>query len=368
MGTSYRRLCACYRRGVRCLSLSAVCVVSLSISGCAVPYYLQAAAGHLDLLSRRVSIAEALEDPAQSDETRAALARALEIREYAVAALGLPDNDSYRSYVDLGRPFVVWNVVAAPEFSVDPVNWCFPIAGCVSYRGYFSEQEAQGYAAQLRDHGYETYVAGVTAYSTLGYFSDPLLNTMLAGGDSFVAGIIFHELAHQRVYIRGDTSLNEAFATAVSEYGTERWLADAADAERVSEYGARIDRREAFFNLIGHYQKRLRLIYAGQASDAEKRTLKLEVLRELVSDYEEMKLSWGGAADYDNWFSQPLNNAQLASVVAYSRWLTNLRAYLTMNGLEALYEEMNSLDALPDEQREERLQSFLTAAPGAVAR
>ncbi|HEY5622382.1 MAG TPA: aminopeptidase [Gammaproteobacteria bacterium] len=348
---------------MRSIVAMAASIPAFLLSGCALPYYWQAASGQLDLLSRRVPISEVIDDPDQSDETRAALQRALRMREYAVSSLGLPENDSYRSYADLGRRFAVWNVVAAAEFSVDPVNWCFPIAGCVSYRGYFSEEDAERYAARLRDDGYDTYVAGVTAYSTLGYFSDPLLNTMLPGGDSYVAGIIFHELAHQRSYIRGDTAVNEAFATAVSEFGTERWLEMTADVASVAEHRARADRREVFFDLITRYQDRLRSIYESPVSDAEKRVRKTQTLGDLVAEYETLKASWGGVSDYDSWFSQPLNNAQLASVVAYSRWLPNLRAYLDMHGLQALYAEMAVLEGLSPAEREGRLRGYLAAAP-----
>ncbi len=342
-----------------CASLTAT-----FLSGCALPYYWQAATGHLELLSGRVPITEALEDPEQSEATRSALARAVEIREFAVVALGLPDNDSYRSFVDLGRPYVVWNVVAAEEFSVDPVDWCFPIAGCVSYRGYFEESSAHRFAADLRGQGFETYIGGVSAYSTLGYFADPLLSTMLTGDHIYVAGIVFHELAHQRAYIKGETAINEAFATVVAEYGTAQWLLQSGDVGVADSQSARRQRREDFFALVGRYQDRLRDLYSSDVPIEEKRALKSGAFSDLLAEYESLKISWGGATDYDDWFSHPLNNAQLASVVAYSRWLPNLRAFLNANGLDALYAEMEILEALSADERETRLQDYLPTALG----
>jgi predicted aminopeptidase len=303
-----------------------------------VPYYWQAATGHLDLLNQRAPISEVLDDPEQSDATREALLRAVEIREFAVSELGLPDNDSYRSYADVGRPYVVWNVVATEEFSVEARRWCFPVAGCVIYRGYFEQQDAERYAQSLRDEGLDNYVAGASAYSTLGYFSDPILNTMLIGGEQYVAGVIFHELAHQLHYIKGDTELNEAFASVVAEYGTQLWLLREGDLQVIEAYRSGLKRREDFSQLISDQQTRLRAIY------------------------EALKADWGGVSDYDAWFSRPLNNAQLASVAAYSRWLPNLRSYLSSHGLTELYAEMALLESLPPDARRSRVEAYSTTA------
>jgi predicted aminopeptidase len=340
-----------------------VLLISLSsISGCALSYYWQAAAGQLELLGQRTPISEVLVDPEQSDATRAVLLRTTQMREFAVTELGLPDNESYRSYADLGRPYVVWNVVAAEEFSVDARRWCFPIAGCVTYRGYFAQEDAERYAENLSAEGLDTYVAGTSAYSTLGYFSDPILNTMLSGGELYIAGVIFHELAHQLFYIPGDTDLNEAFASTVEEYGTQRWLLKEGDDQAVDSYRRRQERREDFFRLIANQQARLREIYQGTGSPDEMRAAKREAFQILVAEYETLRDGWGDSTDYENWFSRPLNNAQIASVAAYSRWLPNLRAYLSEYGLEALYAEMALLEELPDTEREVRLRSYLTTA------
>ncbi len=332
------------------------------VSGCALPYYWQAAAGQLELLSERQPITEVLDDPGQSDATREALARTLEMRQFAIEELGLPDNDSYRSYADLGRPYVVWNVVAAEEFSVEPRRWCFPIAGCVAYRGYFDQSDAERYAETLGAAGLDTYVAGVSAYSTLGYFSDPILNTMLTGGEQYVAAVLFHELAHQLFYIKGDTELNEAFATAIEQYGTQQWLLREGDRRAIEAYRSRLQRREDFYRLIARQQIRLRALYERPSTPETMRAAKREAFQILISEYAALRADWGGASDYDAWFSRPLNNAQLASVVTYGRWLPNLQEYLRSHGLQALYAEMTLLEDLPPEARQTRLAALSTTA------
>ena len=203
--------------------IATLCISSV-LSGCSLSYYWQAVGGQLDLLRKRMPIEEVLERAETSPRTRESLRQVLEIRHFATTELGLPDNGSYRSYVDLGRAYVVWNVVAAEEFSVEPISWCFPFAGCVSYRGYFDEEAARGFSAHLDVEGFDTTVGGTTAYSTLGYFADPVLNTMIESGGLSIVALLIHELAHQRFYLIDDSELNEAFATAVEEYGTELWL------------------------------------------------------------------------------------------------------------------------------------------------
>ena len=344
------------------LRCGVVLISGVSVSGCAAPYYWQAATGHLDLLNRRAPISEVLDDPEQSAATREALLRAVEIREFAISKLGLPDNDSYRSYADVGRPYVVWNVVATEEFSVDARRWCFPVAGCVTYRGYFEQQDAERYAQSLSGEGLDTYVAGASAYSTLGYFSDPILNTMLTGGEPYVAGVIFHELAHQLHYIKGDTELNEAFASVVAEYGTQQWLQQEGDLQVIEAYRSGLKRREDFSRLISDQQSLLRAIYERPDTVEEIRVAKRDSFLALLSRYEALKADWGGVSDYDAWFSRPLNNAQLASVAAYSRWLPNLRSYLSSHGLTEFYAEMALLEDLPPDARRSRVEAYSTTA------
>src|ERR1700691_87941 len=205
--------------------LLAVALIGATLPGCALGYLTQAAQGQWRLVRARRPIEQVIADPAASPDLKARLRVVQDARDFAVSDLGLPDNRSYRSYSDLKRPYVVWNVVAAPEFSVEPQRWCFPFTGCLSYRGYFRERDARNMAAKLAARGNDVMVGGVTAYSTLGHFADPVLNTMLRYGDLGLASTIFHELAHQLIYVRGDSEFNESFAVSVEQEGLRRWLA-----------------------------------------------------------------------------------------------------------------------------------------------
>lgn len=351
--------------------LPSLLVVTALLSGCALPYYWQAVGGQVKLLRKRTPIDAAVVDPAVDEATKANLQGVAELRRFAVSELGLPDNRSYTSYVDLGRDYVVWNVVAAEEFSVDPVKWCFPFAGCVAYRGYFDRADAERFERDLRSKGFDTYSGGSGAYSTLGYFADPVLNTMLAGGDEYIAGILFHELAHQRLYVKGDSELNEAFATTIEEYGVERWLEQQRGVETLDRYRERLQRRAGFADLVVRQQTRLRAIYADESSADEKRAAKQEAFGLMRSEYEQLKEQWNGAADYDGWFAQPLNNATLAAVATYRRWLPVLRRRLEDVGLTAFYIELDEVAKLPDDARLLRLEAWeraSSASAGAAAK
>ena len=329
-------------------------------SGCSLPYYWQAVGGQLEVLRKRKPIEEILKNPDASPETRKALRQVLEIRRFAMTALGLPDNGSYSTYVDLGRSYVVWNVVAAEEFSVEPMTWCFLVAGCVSYRGYFDEQAAHRFSIRLEADGLDTAVGGVTAYSTLGHFADPVLNTMITNGEQTIAALLIHELAHQRVYFEDDSELNEAFATAVEEYGTELWLMRAGKLSGLVEYRERIQRRTDFSKLVSDQQERLREIFARPDSAEAKRTAKQAAFDLMRKEYGVLKQTWrGGATDYDLWFARPLNNAHLASFSTYERWLPGMRRLLEALGPEGFYEEMEVLGKLGPNERRVRLQEWL---------
>ena len=222
---------------------------------------------------------------------------------------------------------------AKARFAVDPMQWCFPMIGCVSYRGYFSRDAAEQFAATLSERSMDTYVAGASAYSTLGYFADPVLNTMLAGGEHYIAGILFHELAHQKFYLRGDSDLNEAFATAVQQHGTTEWLAVHGSAGDVAAYRDRLLRQADFAAMVAAQRARLQAVYAADQSDEAKREAKQVAFTRMREDYEQLKRRWGGITDYDNFFARQLNNAQLASVTTYRRWLPGLSWYIDQYGL-----------------------------------
>src|SRR5947207_10620435 len=268
----------------RPLRAAAVLLLLPLLAGCtAAGYYWQGFRGQLDLLERARPIPAVLattEDPALKRK----LERVLAIREYASRELALPDNPSYRSYTDLGRRFVLWNVFAAPELSLEPRQWCFPVAGCVNYRGYFDEAAARAEAARLGATGDDVYVGGVPAYSTLGYFNDPMLSTVVRYPDTEVARLIFHELAHQVAYARDDTVFNESFAVAVEEEGVRRWLAAQHDPELEKQFATSGRYREGFGKLVEHTRARLIALYASNAAEAEKLTAKAAAFDAMRSD------------------------------------------------------------------------------------
>jgi len=337
------------------------------VGGCAsANYYWQSVTGQMDLWRRERPIEEVIADPASPQALKDRLARVLEIRAFASSELGLPDNASYRRYADLGRPFVVWNVFAAPEFSTQPIASCFPFAGCVSYRGFFARKDAERHAAALAGEGYDVYIGGVPAYSTLGWFADPVLNTFIHYPEPEIARLIFHELAHQVVYVRDDTAFNESFAVAVEQEGVRRWLARGGDAARRDEFerGRRI--RAEFAGLIQKHRARLDALYRSRLAPDVMRSRKRQILAELVSEFQSIRAGWGGYSGYDNWFAGPLNNAQLASVAVYSQWVAPLEALLARASadLTRFYAAVKVLAALPREERETQLRALAPRKAG----
>ena len=332
--------------------------IALAIAGCVTPYYWQAIGGQLELLRRRAPIAEVLADPAVDPKLKTTLSRVTQIRRFAVAELGLPENDSYTSYVALDRSYVVWNVVATEEFSIEPRRWCFPFAGCVAYRGYFDRVAAESYAAKLAADGLDTVSGGSTAYSTLGYFADPVVSTMVGGGEHYVAALLFHELAHQKLYVKNDSEFSESFAMVVEEVGMERWLAENGTPADLARYRLRRERREQFAALITGQQQRLRAIYDSGAPADRLRAEKSAAFDTLRTEYEALKASWNGDTDYDAWFAGPLNNAALASVATYSKWIPALRARLEEVGFAEFYADAAALSKLGGDERAARLRDW----------
>jgi predicted aminopeptidase len=340
------------------LRCSCITLAAMLVSACALPYYWQAVGGQIGLLRKREPIEKIVADESRDSTLRAQLGAVTAIREFAVATLELPDNDSYTTYVDLGRPYVVWNVVAAERFSVTPLQWCFPFAGCVSYRGYFDRAAAEKFAEQLAEQGYDTYLGGSGAYSTLGYFDDPVLNTMLGGSTASLAGLLFHELAHQKLYVRDDSELSEAFATAVEEHGVEAWLAERGEAGAVERYRMGTERRAEFAALIAAQQARLAEIYAMQSDDALKLDAKARAFAILQSEYVAFKERWGGTTEYDGWLEGALNNATLAAIATYRRWLPALKWRLQGMGIRQFYADVAALAELPEPERRSRLEEW----------
>lgn len=332
----------------------------LCLSGCtSISYYWQALGGQWELSRRARPINEVIADPATPAALRERLRKVEQMRAFAVRELGLPDNQSYRKYADLQRPYVVWNVFATEEFSVRPREWCFPIAGCVGYRGYFHEAAARAFAQTLRSQGLDVFVGGVPAYSTLGYLDDPVLNTFIGYAESEVARLIFHELSHQVVYVKDDTAFNESFATAVELAGVKRWIAANGTPDQQRAFEEAQARKRDFLTLIEEHKAALAALYEQSLPAERMRAEKARVFQDMLQAYEALKVRWGGFAGYDFWFrQQALNNAQLASLALYTQHVPAFTRMIEQarGNMPAFYAEVRALASLPETQRMERLQ------------
>lgn len=333
--------------------------VSLAVAGCsAMEYYWQAVNGHTDILNREQPISELLAKPDLDPELRTALEEMQRARDFASEELGLPDNNSYREYADIGRDYVIWNVIATEEFSVVPQTWCFPFAGCVNYRGFFAKSDAEDFAKHLRSEGKDVYVAGARAYSTLGWFDDPLLNTMLYRDEAMRVGVLFHELAHQKLYVQDDTAFNEAFATAVAQEGVRRWFLYNGNTSKYGRYLESEQRRAEFNTLLKQTRSRLQVLYKQSDDAASMRKQKQTVFLQLKKDYAGLKHDWGNDDRYDIWMAQPLNNAHLALAATYHELVPAFKRYLqnTEGDLQLFYKQMDQLAMLPISERHEMLK------------
>ena len=332
-------------------------------SGCStLGYYAQSIGGHLALVRAAKPVPDWLADDATPATLKERLRLSQRIRDYAVSELKEPDNASYRRYADLHRASVIWNVVAAPELSLRLQTWCFPVVGCVGYRGYYDEAEAKVFAETLRAQGLEVSVYGVPAYSTLGKLpfdalADPLLNTFIGYPEGDLARLIFHELAHQIAYASGDTVFNESFATAVERIGGARWLEQHASAQARDEVAQGDARRQDFRALTMHYREALNTLYESTASDVDKRAGKARLMASLRADYELLKRDrWGGFSGYDGWFARA-NNASFGVLAAYNELVPNFERLFEREGkdFDRFYAEVKRLAALPQDQRRAQL-------------
>ncbi len=342
----------------------AASIVTFLLGGCStVGYYAQMVDGHLSLLAARAPIAELLDDPGVPTALRVRLRTALQIRDYASEVLLLPDNGSYRNYADIGRESVTWNVVATEEFSLRPETWCFWVAGCISYRGYYRRESAAVFAKSMRERGFDVAVTGAAAYSTLGWFDDPVLNTMIGGEDFMLAGTIFHELAHQKLYVADSSAFNEAFATFVEREAVRRWLERRNSSAEVSRYARRAQHQIEFTALLRQTRDALSQLYRMERSVDSLRLEKENLFKQLKANYRTLKQSWGGYNGYDRWFDRTLNNAHLATLDTYHRWVPGFaRLYKRSGGLSGFYAAAAELAELPPAQRSERLDA-LSALP-----
>jgi predicted aminopeptidase len=346
---------------------SGLCGLSLFVPALALcsdlGYYAQAVQGHVKILLARRPIDQLLAVPTTPPALKERLRLVLEIRDFASRELHLPENGSYRSYADIQRAAVVTNVIAAPEFSLQPLTWCFPVAGCVSYRGFYDPLAAENFAASLRQQGYETDLYGVSAYSTLGWFADPVLNTFINWPEAALAGQIFHELAHQQLYVKDDSSFNEAFAEVVEGEGVKRWLARKGlpPAPAATE---RQERQQAFADLLLQSRRELETLYASGKSAEVMREEKKVVFAELRQRYQRLRdEEWQGYNGFDRWFERPVNNARLAAVATYHDRKPPFLALLQRadGDLPRFYREVAELARRPRAERDKILAEL--AAP-----
>lgn len=319
--------------------------MSLALSGC---YYMQAARGQLEVMRKREPIADLI----AADKTPAELARRLQLvvdaREFSIRELGLPDNDSYRTYADIDRDYVVWNVFAAPEFSLQPKTWCFPVAGCVGYRGYFSEDAAKRRAEKLKARGFDVAVGGIPAYSTLGRFSDPVINTMMHWEDADLVATIFHELAHQVLYVKDDSGFNESFATVVEQVGIERWLMSRGEQDALDAYLERRELQTKLMQLVADARQDLERLYTSRIAPQKMRLRKAARFDALNSALRAEIVKKARKAPV--WTGDALNNARLASLTLYHGRVAEFRALLAEcnDDLQCFYREASKLARTSD--------------------
>ncbi|AZO39567.1 MAG: aminopeptidase [Mesorhizobium sp.] len=334
------------------------------VTGCtSISYYAQSLEGHVEIMAARKNVGKLIRDPSTPKALRAKLTSATAIRRFATEELALPDNSSYRSYVDVGRNDVTLAVFAAPQFSLAPVTWCFPVFGCVPYKGYFSRKDAFENAAALQRRGLDVYVTGITAYSTLGWFSDPLLSTMLRQNDTYLASLVFHELAHQKVYVNGDSAFNEAFAVSVETTGTRKWLRATGNRAGLRSYEADRKRKADFLGLISKTRDELKQVYGSPRGPEQMAAAKAAAIDRLRMRYRQMRdKRWAGYRGYDAWFDSPINNAKFAATAVYGEQVPAfLRLFdLCSGNYPRFYASVRRIGALPAPSRAEALKAATT--------
>ena len=343
------------------LALAAI----LSLSACSsISYYSQALRGHLDLTFRKQNIEQLLADPSTSESLRSRLTTVRSIRQFAINELALPNSGSYTSYADLEREAAVWLLSAAPELSLEPRQWCYLLVGCLTYRGYFQRESAEKLANKLQQQGYDTSISPGVAYSTLGLMNDPVLNTMLAYEDAELAGILFHEMAHELIYLKGDSLFSESFASTVERIGRQRWLAARGLVSDDDRQALKRQRAKQFNQLLLDTRNQLEQLFNKAATEADKRSGKQRIYQQLDEDYQQLKALWNGYAGYDHWMQRDPNNADLALIATYESAVPAFLALLAQQqgDLPSFYAAVETLSRLDPEQRESALKELSNAA------
>jgi predicted aminopeptidase len=340
-------------------------LMSLVLGGCgSFGYYGQSVRGQLGVMAASRPVEDVIADPRTADKVRGQLQVLPELRRFAVEELALPETDSYRLYADVQREALVWNVVATPVDSLTPRKWCYPVLGCAAYRGYFDKRAAHDYAAALAGEGWDTAVEPIPAYSTLGWFSDPLPSTIIDWPLPDIAGLLFHELAHEALYVKGDSAFNESYATVVEKEGVRRWLISHGDAQQRGERRLQERRRLEFLRLIEQTRQRLADLYAKDAQRSESLSRKRAVFQLLQEEYAELKQAWGGYAGYDRWMNRPLNNAHLASINTYHALEPAFRRILNQldGDMSAFHAACAEIGSTPAAERSVIMSDLLRAA------
>ncbi len=340
--------------------------LSTALTGCqTIQYYGQAINGQHRILQSRQPISEVTANPNSSDILRRQLTFIMDVRAFAEDELQLPVAKNYLTYVDIKRRYVAWNVVAAPEFSMVPKTWCYPFVGCAAYRGYFAQADANQYADALKKQGYDVHVGGVTAYSTLGWFDDPVLSTFLHRSKASAAALLFHELAHQVLYAPDDTTFNESFATFVEQEGLRRWQNAPGNSAIYIEYLKNYRRQQQFVRLVFEHRQKLEILYQTDLTPLQKRAKKASIFDDMRNEFEHLKTTQTGLAAYDTWMNQPLNNAKISGVVAYHDFVPAFSVILAdKNGdLVQFYETCQQLAREKKDERHRILEAAMQRVP-----
>ena len=376
------------KRGIKIALVVLAVAALIGLSACeSVGFYSQVVKGHSQIMLKREPIDVVVAKETTGDDLRQKLSIIKQARSFAVDTLKLPDNGSYTQYVDTGRPYVVWNVIATKAYSTQPIEHCFPVAGCVSYRGYFKKAAAEAYSEKLKSEGYDVTISGASAYSTLGWFSDPVLNTMLYRSDLGLAGLVFHELSHQQVYKAGDTAFNESFATTVELAGVEAW----ADAQKKARDGKSEQQESGLFNqeglkrykdakskssgvvkLILEHRNKLGAAYrkVDPKNTKQLAEVKKQGFVDLKAAYKKLRASGGGSKGFDRWFEKELNNASLVLFGDYHGWVKAFDALLAQSdgNWERFYKSVETLTTLDKTERRKKLEILQGAGIGVQPR
>ena len=337
--------------------------VIIALHGCAdLSYYLHSINGHLSILNQTRDINAMLADENTDEALAIRLKLVGQIRQFAVQQLHLPESDSYTIYADLKRSYALKNLFAAPEFSTQPHRWCYPVVGCAGYRGYFDESRLNRYTEALKQQGFDVYVAHVSAYSTLGWFDDPVLNTFINWPEYRLAGMIFHELTHQQLYIDGDTHFNESFAVAVQQAGINRWLNANGKTEQAERYQQLLRNRQQVIELINQTRTELQQLYDQDSSDTDKRLAKQEIVQQLKNRYARLSSGFDVKEGFERWFNGPINNAKLASVSTYYALVPAFLKLLEKHDhdFQAFFSHVEKIADLPDLDRNRCMQFWNT--------